>query len=369
MNKKILVTSALASSLIFLGSNAIAQTKIDGTLTLGYKQVNFDKTDSEVGNKNGFGREAQLNISNSGNLNVGGLKYAAGFALEFDGHTERATNGTSGNNTSVSNENTYVDIIAGNTTLTFGVDHIQNSDRTTANFVGMNVEDMDNAGNTYFLSSTGANPKEAIGAGIMQKTPFGTLSALYVPNNAHTGGDDDLDAGFNQDAQTTDVTNKDRASAYEIGFAGDLGVKGLNVHAFENKEKANTGSLNVNKSLKGQNFGVSYNLGQLTLGVDKKKSEGRYTTTAAEVDTVTSQMAYGLAYAITPTLTLGASYAKADTTGIAASASDEKYMGVAIGYNLGPVVAEAQYGQYENPKGVNSASDFDVFYARLSTKF
>jgi hypothetical protein len=368
MNKKILVTSALASSLIFLGSNAIAQTKIDGSLTIGYKQVYFDKTADEVNNKNGLGREAQLNISNSGNLNVGGLKYAAGFALEFDGQDERSTNG----NTSVSNENTYVDIIAGNTTLTFGVDHIQNSDRTTANFVGMNVEDMDNAGNTYFLSSTGANPKEAIGAGIMQKTPFGTLSALYVPNNAHTGGNEDLDSAFNQDAQSTDQANKDRASAYEVGFAGDLGVKGLNVHAFENKEKANKGSLNENKNLKGQNFGVSYNFGQITLGVDKKKSEGRYTTsssTAGEKDTVTSQMAYGLAYAITPTLTLGASYAKADTTGIAASVSDEKYMGVAIGYNLGPVVAEAQYGQYENPKGVNSASDFDVFYARLSTKF
>jgi len=38
MKKNILVTSALASSLIFLGSNAIAQTKIDGTFVLGYKQ-------------------------------------------------------------------------------------------------------------------------------------------------------------------------------------------------------------------------------------------------------------------------------------------------------------------------------------------
>ena len=34
MKKNILVTSALAGSLMFLGSNAIAQTKIDGTLAL-----------------------------------------------------------------------------------------------------------------------------------------------------------------------------------------------------------------------------------------------------------------------------------------------------------------------------------------------
>jgi len=373
MNKKILVTSALASSLMFLGSNAIAQTKIDGSLTLGYKQVYHDAASKKINDKMGFGREAQLNISNAGNLNVGGLKYAAGFALEFDGETSQATAGASGNPSSISNENTYVDIIAGNTTFTIGVDHIQNSDRTTANFVGMNVEDMDNAGASFFLSSTGANPKESFGAGIMQKTTFGTLSALYVPNNSHTGGDDDLDAGFNQNAQSNTAENKDRSSAYEIGFAGDLGVKGLNVHAFENKEKASPGAFNQNKDLKGQNFGVSYNFGQLTLGADRKKSEGRYgsntATNIAERDAVITQTAVGLAYAVTPTLTLGASYAKAKTSNVTTAVADDKYMGVAIGYNLGPVVAEAQYGSFENPKGVAVDEDYNVFYARLSTRF
>lgn len=362
MKKNILVTTALASSLIFLGSNAIAQTKIDGTLALGYKEVINDLAASKVGNVRGFGREAQLNISNSGNLNVGGLKYAAGFSLEFDGVSEKNTIG----NTSVANENTYVDIIAGNTTITFGVDHIQNSDRTAANFVGLNVEDMDN-NNSYFLSSIGANPKEAIGAGIMQKTPFGTFSVLYVPANGVNGGDDDLD-GTSEAAQATAVTNTDRSSAYEIGFAGDLGVKGLNVHYFKNKEKASPGSLNVNKNLAGVTYGLNYNFGQFTFGIDKKESEGKYTTTAAEVDSETDQLTYGLAFAITPTLTLGANYAKADTKGVSTSVVDEKYKGIALGYNLGPVVAEAQYGQFENLKGVRTA-DSEIYFARLSTKF
>ena len=361
MKKNILVTTALASSLIFLGSNAIAQTKIDGTLALGYKEVSNDLATSKINNVRGFGREAQLNVSNSGNLNVGGLKYAAGFALEFDGKSEKDTGG----NTSVANENTYVDIIAGDTTLTFGVDHIQNSDRTSAHFVGLNVEDLDN-GNTYFLSSVGANPKEAIGAGVMQKTPFGTLSALYVPANGVNGGDDDLD-GISEAAQATTVTNTDRSSAYEIGFAGNLGVKGLNVHYFTNKEKASPGSVNVNKSLAGVNYGVSYNFGQFTFGVDKKTSEGKYTT-AADVNSETDQIAYGLAFAITPTLTLGANYAKADTQNVSTAVVDDKFKGIALGYNLGPVVAEAQYGQYANAKGVDGA-DSDVYYARLSTKF
>lgn len=362
MKKNILVTSALASSLIFLGSNAIAQTKIDGTLALGYKQTNFDLASSKVNNERGMGREAQLNISNSGNLNVGGLKYAAGFSLEFDGASEKRSDG----NLSIGNENTYVDFIMGDTTITFGVDHIQNSDRTSANFVGLNVEDLDDA-NTFFLSAVGANPKESMGAGIIQKTPIGSFSALYVPANGVNGMDDDLDS-FDESSQGTVDTNKDRASAYEFGFVGDLGVKGLNVHAFKNKEKANIGSVNKDKSLEGTNFGLSYNFGQITAGLDKKKTKGRYTTTTTEVNTETSQMSYGLAFAITPNLTLGANYSKADTNGIVTSVMDEKFKGVAIGYNLGAVVAEAQYGQYQNAKGIDTA-DFDVMFARLTTKF
>jgi hypothetical protein len=364
MKKKILVTSALASSLIFLGSNATAQTKIDGSLALGYKQIDFDQAASKVNNVRGFGRESQLNVSNSGNLNIGGIKYAAGFALEFDGKKERETNG----DLSIANENFYVDFIIGDTTLTFGVDHIQNSDRTTANFVGLNVEDMDN-GNTFFLSTIGANPKEAMGGGVVQKTPFGNFSFFYVPNNANSGVDDDLD-NFNEDASPlpSKVTNADRASAYEGGFIGDLGIKGLQAMFFKNKEKANDGSLNKNKDLVGTTYGVSYNFGIFTAGIDKKKSRGKFVSSTSEQDSETNQTGYGLAYSITPTLTLGANYTTAKTTGPSTSVVDEKYKGIALGYNLGPVVAEVQYGQFQNAKGVGEA-DFTSTYARLTTKF
>lgn len=367
MKKNILVTSALAGSLMFLGSNAIAQTKIDGTLVLGYKSISLDAAGSQKDGMRGLGREAQLNISNSGNLNVGGLKYAAGFALEFDGASEKNTVG----NISIGNENTYIDIITTTgTTLTFGVDHIQNSDRSTAHFVGLNFEDLDN-GNTFFQSAVGANPKEAIGAGIVQSTPFGNFSYWYVPANGVNGNDDDGDT-TSENAQGTAVSNKDRASAYEIGFVGSLGVKGLNVHAFKNKEKANIGSENEpTGGLKGHNYGVSYNFGQFTVGADRKKTDGRYVTTS-EVDDTSKQTTYGVAYAITPAITLGASYAKNETTNVSGVATqgtnDEKAKTIALGYNLGPVVAEVQYGKFEDAKGVAGA-DSDVFFARLLTKF
>ena len=355
-NKNILLTSALAGSLMFLGSNAIAQTKIDGTLVIGYKSASYDLAASKVTGKSGFGREAQLNVSNTGSLNVGGLKYAAGFALEFDGQSEKATTG----NISIGNENTYVDLISGDTTLTFGVDHIQNSDRTTAHFVGLNFEDLDN-GDSYFQSAIGANPKESIGVGIIQKTPIGSFSFLHVPRNGVNGSDDDLD-GITDSGQGTTL-NTDRASAYEIGFVGNLGVKGLNVHAFKNKEKSNVGSLNATTGLDGTNYGVSYNMGQFTVGVDKKKSDGIYSTTDTNVER--DQMTYGLAYAITPTLTLGASYGKNE---ISTKTVDEKAKTVALGYNLGPVVAEIQYGTFDNLKGAVGA-DSEIVFARFITKF
>jgi hypothetical protein len=361
-NKNILLTSALAGSLMFLGSNAIAQTKIDGTLVIGYKSVSYDAAGSQKNGKSGFGREAQLNVSNTGSLNVGGLKYAAGFALEFDGASEKNTTG----NISIGNENTYVDLIMDNTTLTFGVDHIQNSDRSTAHFVGLNFEDFDN-GDSYFQSAVGANPKESIGLGIIQKTPVGSFSYFYVPTNGVNGANDDLDGIIDAGQGTT--ANTDRASAYEIGFVGNLGVKGLNVHAFKNKEKSNVGSVNEATGLDGTNYGVSYNMGQFTVGVDKKKSTGIYST--ADSNAERDQMTYGLAFAITPTLTLGASYAKNDISGATAATSannTEKAKLVSLGYNLGPVVAEIQYGTFEDLKGIAGA-DSDVVYARFITKF
>ena len=121
--------------------------------------------------------------------------------------------------------------------------------------------------------------------------------------------------------------------------------------------------MNVNKSLAGQNYGVSYNFGQFTVGADKKKSKGIFSAT--DTSTETKQTSYGAAFAITPSLTLGASYAKADTT---TKTTDEKAKTVALGYNLGPVVAEVQYGTFENALGVAGA-DSDVFFARLLTKF
>ena len=113
MNKKLLLTSALCGSAMLSGV-ALAETKITGNMTLTYMANSEAAT---ANSNNGFGRETQINIANSGDLN-NGLGYKAGFSLEFDGASEGS---------STSNENVYIDIVSGDTTVSFGLDHMPNT--------------------------------------------------------------------------------------------------------------------------------------------------------------------------------------------------------------------------------------------------
>jgi hypothetical protein len=116
MKNKLLLTSALAGSLMFSGI-ALAQTTVSGNLDISFKAVSSDGTATTTSNDRYFGKESQINVSNKGKLN-NGLDYAAGFSLEFDGGDGNA-GGTTAQNTH--NENVYIDFISGNTTFTFGV--------------------------------------------------------------------------------------------------------------------------------------------------------------------------------------------------------------------------------------------------------
>jgi hypothetical protein len=359
--KKLLTTSAMV---VALSAPAIAQTTVTGNLDIAYKAFSNDSAATKVNSGRGFGHESQLTIQNKGALNIAGWTYAAGFALENDGNQVG----------SYFNENTFIDFINGNTTLTIGQDHIQNNDQTTATFVGMIAEDLANgSGTDIFLSEVGANPKESFGAGIMQTIPnFGRLSALYVPSNSLGGG-----AGTQATAARAGIygaddsfVESDGESAYEFGFQGGLGVKGLNVIAFTNKEKATKGykafDTAVTADTQGHVLGASYNMGQITAGYTYKKTERGFATTAAGKEI--KQDEFGLAYAATPNLTIAANYTKSDSNGTTNGVADAKMKSIAVGYNLGPVAVTAQAAQLENYTGV-SGVDADVLYLRASTKF
>jgi hypothetical protein len=353
MKNKLLLTSALAGSLMFNGIS-LAQTTVSGNLDLSFKAVSSDGTPGANTNNRYIGKETQINIANKGKLS-NDMNYAAGFSLEYDGN-EGTDAGTATRFNNTHNENVYIDLISGNTTLTFGVDHIQNSDRTLGVLIGEDAEDFADgiAGTTngISISSVGSDPASTYGVGIMQKTPVGTLSAWYTPHS--NSGNEQVSSN---DIAAPFVVNEAK-SAYELGFVGDLGVKGLNTHLFYNKREK---TLPSKQDVKGLNIGASYNVGQITGGINRKKVD------QATVGVEDKQMEYSIAYAATKELSVGLNYSKAERS---TAAADEKVKSIAVGYNMGPVVLVGQYGKVDGQGGSTAdTADGDVLYLQLSTKF
>jgi len=365
MKNKLLLSSALLGSLV-IGGAAYSQTTITGNLSLSYKSIDDHANTAALPNGNGaarsFGRESQINFANRGKLN-NGMDYAAGFSFENDG----------GQETDLSNENVFIDFISGNTTVTIGVDHIQNTNRTQGNFVGNDASDLA-TGNPYeaasafvgFIQSAGSNPAQSMGAGIVQRTPVGSFSFLYVPTVGNTGSDNEVGnlagvAGINLE--------NNNESAMEVGFVGDLGVKGLSAHAFFNQENQR---VTEDSKRKGQNYGVSYNFGQTTIGFNRKENETPFVNAGVSQAGKLKQNEFGIAYSATPNLTLAANYTTSKVGGelfAGANEDDAKSRSISVGYNLGPVAIIGQFAQQENIIQDAPGSDQDVAFIKINTNF
>ena len=406
MKNKLLITTALASSLV-VGS-AMAQTTVTGSLGVSYKSV---QGKNSSGNGNSFGKESQINVANKGKLNIGGLSYAAGFSLEFDGADGIYTYspGVSSVNTlsttagivsteaaaaasmvvvSASNrqtgssgwhlENNYIDIISESTgtTLTISSDHIQNGRGGLAHIVGQHAEDFTGGVNktttSLAMDYAGTSVAESFGIGIVQNVgKLGKASYFYVPNHtaqgAQSGKNSVLQAGgvVADDADAV-LGSDDLPTAYEYGFIGDLGVKGLTVKAFRNVEGIKKTDLGVAASskTKGQTLGIRYNYDVFTVGVNQMKQKVG-TTVATTNNLETKQMEYGLGFAVNKDLSIGLyqNTAKKQT-----AATNEKTQSIAVGYSLGPVALSAQYGKVDNMGGTASG-DANVMFMSLTTAF
>jgi hypothetical protein len=269
-------------------------------------------------------------------------------------------------------ENNYIDIISESTgtTLTISSDHIQNARGGLANIVGQHAEDFTGGVNkttaSLAMDYAGTTVAESFGVGIVQNVgKLGKVSYLYVPNHAVSAVSATKDgttqsAGVVSDDGDAILGGDDKPTAYEYGFIGDLGVKGLTVKAFKSEEGKIQG--NVNKTT-GQNLGIRYNYDVFTVGVNQMKQKVGATTDALRLET--KQMEYGLGLAVNKDLSIGLYMNKAKKEGAAA---DEKTQSVAVGYSLGPVALSAQYGSVDNMGGV-SQKDANVLFMALTTAF
>jgi hypothetical protein len=411
MKNKLLLSSALVSGMI-VGGSALAQTSyntdgVTGSLDLHYRS---QSNSASIFSNDQMGRETQLNIGKAGKLN-NGWDYRAGFSLEFDGNVRNgvlgqqtadanravttsvavsshadgashasysvsvsitaATQGREAN--SISNENVYIDLInaASGTTLTFGVDHIQNITQTAVpQVIGNTIDNVAVGIGARATNTMGANPKENIGFGILQSLGSTgiTVSALYAPTGGDFGSTDQGSLTHIRDAGV-------RNSAYEIGFRGQdtLGVKGLTTRAFMNKENAST---SASVDLKGTSYGIGYVTGNLGIGVEQHKQNRIVGAAVADATSTIIPAAtngdldlkirtFGVTYSVTPNVTIGAVRLITDAESLA---SDETIDSFQLGYNLGPV---AIVGAYSRGSDVNNVAGNDVKEGaiRLSTRF
>ena len=352
--KKLMLTTAIAG--LALTASAIAQTSITGEIRVTHKAIG-----SEVGSGTtttsgrGFGTEQQINFANKGKLNVGGLDYAAGFSIENDGLQT----------TSLFNENSYIDITnaSSGTTLSFSIDHIQrnDSDRSAGNIFGFAPSEFSSSGHTSLMSATpgpGVGQSQSI-AVIQDIGKFGKLAYNYAPTATDKSSTTTTSGAGSSEAYTE--TNE--KSAYEISFVGDLGVKGLTVDYFTSKQKQMVGQA---IKAEGENIGVRYNTGALTLGVARKIWNDDATTTKVE----TTEKNYGLAYAVNNNVTFGLlhSTAKNNVASGTAGVETQKLTAIQMGYNLGPVALTVGVARNTDLNGVNG-QDSDMIMTRLTGAF
>ena len=374
--KNKLITTALVSSMLGAGITAsVAQTTVSGNLDLSYMASSAKGNSGAVNSFRGFGKESQINIANKGKLN-NGMDYAAGFSLEYDAPD-------AGTNTGPHEENVYIDIISGNTTLSIGSDHTQNPDANPTMLAGFGYLAVDstiavNGVSTAVagLYSKGANtPYSAYSVSLTQKTPIGSFSALYVPTaGTNLGGLNDVHNSSTAIAAEPTQTRGTPESAYELGFRGDLGVKGLTAMAFYNKQDRMDQVLTKN-DMKGQRYAVTYVTGPFSIAADYATVDGVPTgqsaTLALAGEDIKSK-SIGLGYAITPNLsasiTRGTSELSNANVVTGRTVAKEEIDMIALGYSLGPVAIQAQYKQADNVAGYSGA-DADVFAVKVGTRF
>ena len=355
MKNKLLTTTAIAGLLV--SGAAFAQTTVTGNLDLTYK--GFSNKTVKGSSARGFGKESQINITNKGKLN-NGMDYVAGFSIEHDGHESgAAASATTTSGTAMFNENVYIDFISGATTFTIGADHIQNPDYEITNLAG--VYDLDDvisgvsASNPAYITNIGS-PYSSFGLGLTQDLGVGKFSVYYAPSQAAIAGASD--GGFTTHAPYVDGSN----STYEVGFRGNLGVKGLDAGLFYNSTDSNDKTTNSN-SADNWKASLRYTVGAVTLA--GALAEQDTNTTAAT--TTKKSKSVGVAFAANKDLTFALAHGRTDSGVASTSNLDEKITTISAGYSLGPVGLGVAIGKVDNYG--NAAVDGKSALFTATTKF
>lgn len=346
--KKLLLTSALVGSLVSGLSVANAATTVSGNLGISYVATSNEQSGATSGSHNGFGAENQINMGATGDLN-NGMKYAAGFSWEFDGQE------TFGNGNAF--EGTYIEFISGGTTFGISADRAPNIDGIGANYVGYGYSKIDGVGssivttsNTEVYGNFGFNVRQDLGGG-------NVISAFYVPNS-NQSNTSTIFVGRDIHNGTTKAVIDGGESAYNLNYTGK--IAGADIKA----GLVTTNGAATYSDATAQGLAISYPFGKTKVGFSYAKTESSAATGAVSTELTTWQ--YGIAQAVSDTVSVGLTYVDADTN--TSGRTNEKVVIAAIGYNLGPVSVQVQYKSAEDIGGTTGldASSLGMY---VGTKF
>jgi hypothetical protein len=198
---------------------------------------------------------------------------------------------------------------------------------------------------------------QAYGFGIVQDVGIGRVSLNYTPTRS-TGQAMGDTGSIGTTAPNTTTANYDTGeSAYELGFRGGLGVKGLDVAAFYNQSKGGA-ALGGTSDLKGRMYAAKYNFGQVTVA-----GERGIQTAITGIDTTSDSVAIGFAIDNSLTIALSESRTKKDL-----ATSKEKIRAVSLGYTLGAIATSLNYGTVDNIKNIAS-NDGQALMGRVNVNF
>ena len=367
--KKLLLSTALAG--VVLSTSAIAQTTVGGNMTVGLRATEEKGISgaATTASKRGMLIETQLNVASKGALN-NGMNYAAGFSLEFDASDAASTTATK----SIANENVYIDLISGNTTFSAGIDHMNDFDRSMIPVVGEIGKGTGSQGGTTAATNMLADPlntSAAAGVAVRQAFPgVGQITLAYTPTMSCNSTDIAGCGG----ADTTVVEGNEGSAYSALLEISNVGIKGLALEAGYTEQQKKVGS--TSSPTKDATFvtaGLRYTNGPITAGYNRKEFAFGGTTGANvaavgggyTINEERTQNDFGIAYTV-GNISYGAIYQV--TSSNKSTELDEKYKGIGIGYNLGPVAAKANFAKHENLGGLNG-TDADIVTLKLSTNF
>lgn len=355
------VAFASTAALLLTSSLVSAQTTIGGNMRIGLKA---SSAPGKAASDTNMTKETQINVGSTGNLNFGGGKYAAGFAIEYDGN-EAAFD-------AVQNfENNHINFIFGNTTLHAGADHLKPTNVNLAEIVGGPMTVYQTASgiaatatgtagvasltDTVLTSEKGDNA--GFGLGLIQNLPgIGVASAFYVPNRTNAA------TAVQSDTANAAVAGGQRNSHYSVGFRLNQMIKNFDAHIGYNEEATNTPTqAGVTSAISHLTFGAKYTFNNIVVAAERTEQQYNSTGSDRTIDGL------GLGYVVNKDLTVAYNIYRAKDSA-PTTAAKEKTHGITIGQSLGPVGLTVTAAKVDNAGGTAS-QDGKAVHVQLGVAF